>query len=126
MISIRSLSVLGLVLAGCANLDEHKITQADDQQTVALNLGDNIAVELPCNRSTGYSWDVEHQPSTLELLGSPSYALPSNATPGAEGREIFRFRAVSTGSDTLRLVYRRSWERDAAPAKTFSTMVDVH
>jgi inhibitor of cysteine peptidase len=126
MISIRSLSVLALLLAGCTNLDERKVTQLDDQKVVALNVGDQIAVELPCNRSTGYSWEVDHKSASLEELGSPSYALPPDARPGTEGREIFRFRAVAPGSDTLRLVYRRSWERDTAPANTFSTTVDVH
>jgi inhibitor of cysteine peptidase len=125
-IPIRILSILvPLLVAGCAAVDQRKITEADDNQTVSVAVGELVAVELPSNRSTGYGWEVDHRPASLEELGTPSYVVPPEAMPGSGGHEIFRFRAVAPGSDKLRLVYRRPWEHDAAPARVFVTSVDV-
>jgi predicted secreted protein len=37
----------------------------------------------------------------------------------------FRFRAVRSGTDTLKLVYRRPWEKEQSPARTFLVHIRV-
>ena len=44
---------------------------------------------------------------------------------GAGGWEIFRFKALSTGQTSLKLVYHRPWEEGVEPLKTFSLQVVV-
>jgi len=44
---------------------------------------------------------------------------------GVGGTEIWRFRAVKAGRQTLWLHYSRPWEKDVAPVKTVSFNVLV-
>jgi len=41
-------------------------------------------------------------------LVSHRYVAPTTASPGAAGKEIWRFRAVGAGSTWLRLVYEQA------------------
>jgi predicted secreted protein len=44
---------------------------------------------------------------------------------GAPQMSVFQFSAASAGLANLTLVYRRSWEYNTTPAKTFSVRVNV-
>jgi inhibitor of cysteine peptidase len=57
-------------------------------------------------------------------VGDAYVANPAMGTIGGGGAHEWNFRAVGKGTGTLSLGYRRPWEKDAAPAKTFTlTMV---
>ncbi len=105
------------------------VNDSDNGGQVTLKQGQMLAVTLESNPSTGYSWaPVEKQNSILEKFGDSLY-FPSeqdDETIGAGGWEILYFSAVSTGQETLQLVYRRSMEPDAETAKTFSIEVTVN
>ena len=65
----------------------------------------------------------------LAQQGKSEFLQPEQSDPpmtGSGGWEIFRFMPTSTGQETLELIYRRSWETDAEPAKTFSIEVTVN
>jgi predicted secreted protein len=65
--------------------------------------------------------------SILEQLGQAEFKSSETSDPpmvGVGGREIFRFKAVSAGQMTFKLVCHRSWE-DVEPSKTFSIQVTV-
>jgi predicted secreted protein/heat shock protein HslJ len=117
--------------------DEHlKITCTDDQillfekiteievgmeqngTQVSLEKGDFLLVSLSSNASTGYLWEVaEVNASVLQQIGASEYVSPEPTEPpalGASGSEIFRFRAVGSGSSSLILVYKQPWVEDAA------------
>lgn len=53
-----------------------------DGQVVALNLGDELLVALPENRSTGYRW------MSSELAAAATARLPSAAPPPIEGQVV--------------------------------------
>ena len=75
------------------------------------------------------TFDRENPNSILEQIGEAEYIAPEPTDPpmvGVPGREVFRFKAISAGQETLELLYRRSWETDVEPAKTFSIDVTVH
>jgi inhibitor of cysteine peptidase len=44
---------------------------------------------------------------------------------GSGGTQIFQFAADVSGSAKITLEYRRPWEKDAPPAKTFSVTINV-
>ena len=117
--------------AGCSlfeggALPAIKLTANDNGRSIELQVGQVLAFTLNANPSTGYSWEMTKlDQKILQQLGEAEFT-PDSALPGAGGKQIFRFKAVSAGQTALTLIYHRSWEKDVAPLKTFSLQVVVH
>jgi len=110
-------AVLGLAMcvAGCATQPPLHVTAGEVKQPVALEKGQDLYVSLKSNRSTGYSWQWAEKPDArVTLLGDPAYEQ-STDMPGAGGVETFHFRAKSVGTQQLRFLYRRPWEKGEHP-----------
>jgi inhibitor of cysteine peptidase len=124
-------------LAGCAVLDaagasdakEVALGIAEDGKQVELRQGQVLVVTLDSNATTGYSWSVAANDGTvLAAAGDPVYRGPEDQNPpvvGAGGTETFRFTAAAAGSTTLRLEYRRPWEKDQPADQTYTLQVVV-
>jgi len=113
-------------LAVCASAGSTvRLGAKDSGRSITLRKGDTIALALSENSSTGYSWQVvaSGRP-VIEPAGEPTFK-PDSKLHGAGGTATYRFKAVGEGTSTLRLVYRRPWEKDAAPAATFEATVVV-
>jgi predicted outer membrane repeat protein len=105
------------------------VNDDDNGSQVTLRQGQILAVTLESNPTTGYSWaPLEKENSIFELFGDPIYlpAEQDDGTVGSGGWEIYYFKSISAGQETLELIYRRPWETDAEPAKTFSIDVTVN
>ena len=106
------------------------VNDSDNGGEKALEQGRILIITLESNPTTGYSWEVVEDPNLiLEQIGKAEFKPVEQSNPpivGAGGWEVFRFKAVSPGRQTLELVYRRPWETDAEPAKTFSIDVIVN
>ena len=118
-----------LLLAGCATASTtNTLTQLDDGKVVNMTVGQILTVELPSNRTTGFSWNEPATTETvLERVGEPAYVtdpVPSGMA-GVGGQEIWRFRATKAGRQTLRLEYARPWEKNVTPAKVASFKIVV-
>jgi inhibitor of cysteine peptidase len=105
-----------------------ELNEADNGKSVKAIALARIFIRLRGNPTTGYTWQLAEQPSAvLTPLGELEYA-PDRQTPvaiGAGGTFTFSFRAAKPGSGSIRLVYRRPWEKDKPPAQTFSLAVEV-
>lgn len=103
-----------------------------DGETV-LAVGQVLAVSLEGNPSTGYTWEVDADGTPqLALVPSPADTETSVAdgdgAPPPVGSPVVRqwhFEAVQPGTTTLRLVYRRPWEKDVAPVEQAEFQVTV-
>jgi len=92
---------------------------------VELNQGQFLAVTLEGNPTTRYSWgqaDLDDQ--VLRQVGEAQFS-PDSDLIGTGGLRTLRFEALNIGRTTLELVYRRPWEGDSEPLKTFSVRVVV-
>jgi inhibitor of cysteine peptidase len=101
------------------------VSDQDTGKTIDLAKGGTLVVELSSNPSTGYSWAVKGNPAPLKLVGS-DYKPDQSGKVGAPGVQQFRMEATAPGTSTLKLVYRRPWEKGVAPARTFTLHVKVH
>jgi inhibitor of cysteine peptidase len=102
------------------------ISDEDNGNDVDLTSGGTLIVKLKSNPSTGYSWAVAGDPSPLKLEKTfYRKNTPSSKVVGAPGVQVFQFSASSAAMATLQLIYRRAWEYNVAPAKTFKVRVDV-
>ena len=92
---------------------------ADNGRTIELHVGQTLTLTLGANPSTGYRWVFDGNASHIVVQqGEPVYAAdhPGEGLMGGGGIEHWTFRAVQPGAETLRLDYRRPWEKTLAPA----------
>ncbi len=93
-------------------------------QTVHLPIGQVIELRLKENPTTGFRW-------SFATDGRPSCAVigdgfeQQKGPPGAGGDHAWRIEAVRAGTCHLELLYRRPYEPDAPPARTFVLDVQV-
>lgn len=113
-------------LAACAAAPV--VIDAATESAAVLRGGQELVVRLHSNPSTGYAWQLREGAATvLAPVGAATFEPDANAQGrvGAGGIETWRFRAIALGRDTLRFEYRRSWEKDAAPASAATVDVEV-
>lgn len=102
------------------------VTEAQNGKTITIEQGAPLVITLESNPSTGYGWQVsKNDEAILKMHSAPTFRPAAHEMPGAPGHQSFRFVAISTGSDTIDLEYRRPWETSVTPAKTFSIIVTV-
>ena len=102
------------------------VTDHDNGKDIDLPSNQTLIVKLASNPSTGYNWTVLGDPGPLKLQKT-SYRKNSKSAQvvGAPGVQTFQFSAGSAGIANLNLAYRRSWEYNTPPVKTFSLRVNV-
>lgn len=117
--------LLAEALGGSGTNAPVTLGEGDNGKTVTVSAGASVLVQLPGNPSTGYDWEVTvGNPSVLEQSGAPKFT-PSSGALGAGGTYQFWFQPKTAGTTDLTLVYRRSWERDVAPVKTYKITIAV-
>lgn len=122
------LFVITLLTGGC-RANEIRLDDRHNGMQKELTRDQVLFVTLESNPTTGYSWQVDElDQSILRQVGDPEYKLSAPGNPpvvGAGGMETFRFETVSVGNTTLKLVYRRPWEKDVPPIKTYTIQITV-
>jgi len=109
-----------------AQLPAVTLTEQNNGKTVEVETGQKVVVRLASNPTTGYQWSVQGDRAPLAIVKSDySPSSPNRQMPGAGGVQTIRFVAKSAGKVELRLEYRRSWERNVPPAKTYTVTVVV-
>lgn len=127
-------ALLGLAFLICGG-EPFSFSMPADQKLVTASEKDNkselslpkdaiLIVRLNVSPGTGFSWhitqcDREH----LQLLGDPVFEASKPTGPGSGEDQVFRFKALTAGPSVLKMAYRRAWEKDASPAKTFEIKV---
>ena len=114
--------------AGCARRTSMTINadQSYSGRTINLHVGDGVKVTLAENPSTGYKWQFLAKPEPICVIVNDAYvANTAIGTVGSGGVHNWEFRAVDKGTATVSLAYRRPWEKDAAPAQTFTLTLMV-
>lgn len=120
-------AMFALVVSTSTSATEPMIaTEAQNGKTIVIDKGDSLVISLESNPSTGYRWQVgKNDDAILKLIGEPAFHPGAHHLIGEPGHLIFKFKAISTGSDAIELGYVRPWEKDAAPAKSFGVIVTV-
>jgi inhibitor of cysteine peptidase len=111
--------------------DSLTITERDNKGNFQIARGGILTVKLGANPGTGYAWHIViNNPRLLKPIGEsvfePKLVDPRKKIVGAPEDQVFGFRAQGKGSNTLSLEYRRIWEKEVAPLKTFSVTVQIN
>jgi len=109
-----------------------QLRQMDDGSTVQAQMGDTIVVELDANPSTGFTWEAPTaaEDGVLKLKSSdflsPAELNAGQRVVGQGGTMRIVYQVAATGKATMELVYRRPWEKDVPPAKTYRVTIESH
>jgi inhibitor of cysteine peptidase len=101
------------------------VTEAQNSKTIVIAQNAPLIISLESNLSTGYSWRVSKNDPAIVKFVEQSAFPPMVRMPGAPGHEMFKFKAIATGSDSIELEYVRPWEKGVAPVKKFAIAVTV-
>jgi predicted secreted protein len=95
---------------------------------ISLKVGAVMEVRLDANHTTGYSWIVAPVANPVLMRQGKAEYLDNAAENrvGAGSVEVWRFKAMKAGKQSLQFEYRRPWEKGTPPAKmvTFSVTVE--
>lgn len=104
-------------------LKEVRLGEESDGRLAELGEDQVLVISLEANPSTGYLWEVaEINEGVLRQVGKARFEQTAPVL-GAPAKQILRFKPVGAGQSTLKLVYRRPWEKGLQPAKVFSIQV---
>ena len=99
-----------------------------DTVKARIAVGKAYVIKLDCNPTTGYDWELK---SIDREIAAPkgSVEFKRNKAPrgmvGVPGMCTLEVVGVKPGKTKAVLVYRRSWEKDVAPARTFTAEITV-
>jgi inhibitor of cysteine peptidase len=104
------------------------LRDADNGVSIALQADQVLVIDIEQNASTGFMWEVTGIDAAnlkqLETSFVPAPArLDGKPWVGAPGRQVLRFAALKAGTSMLTLAYRRSWEKDTPPERTYTAQV---
>ena len=93
-----------ILLSGCR---KHPELNADHE----ISVNEICQIELVSNPSTGYSWKwVNKEFITIVDSINWTYVAEAPELIGSGGKEIWEFRGVQTGIDTVKFEYSQSWD----------------
>lgn len=102
------------------------VREEQNHQTIRLRPKQHLAISLPAQFGTGYSWRLAgERPSILSPEPNPAPPAGRDVRPGGVEVQEFLFAAVTSGTATLTYVYSQPWDKEARPSKTFSIKIVV-
>ncbi len=106
---------------------ELSVDIASSGKELTLAVGGTLTVTLESNVTTGHRWDenVNIGATTVMRQTNHKYQSPATPIPGAGGREVWKFKALKAGKSTISMVYKRPFEPNSPPARTFTLTVVV-
>jgi inhibitor of cysteine peptidase len=124
---VAFLAAVGGVVSGQATAAGVTVVTSQTGGAVSLKAGAVLEVRLDANHTTGYSWVAAPAANpVLVRQGKAKYDESSaEGKVGAGGVEVWRFKALNAGKQTLQFDYRRPWEKNVPAAKTVVYSVTV-
>ncbi|HVN80911.1 MAG TPA: protease inhibitor I42 family protein [Terriglobia bacterium] len=100
-------------------LDEHS-----NSQTIGAILGQELEIRLQENPTAGFRWRFVQTGEPVCTLLSDRFD-PGREAPGQAGVHSWKFKAITEGTATIKLVYCRSWENVTDAARSFACSLSV-
>jgi predicted secreted protein len=87
-------------------------------ENIIVKKGQEFQIILESNPTTGYQWIPTFNTSIINLI-SHSFQPATIILMGRPGTDIFKFKAIDYGTESLMMFYKRSWEKQFAKEKVF-------
>lgn len=125
------LAAIPAVVCAAANEASYKrlINENYNGKIILIKKGDTIYLKLKENPSTGYSWQLDLSKG-LNTLSTKYYPPESSQNDqrfivGAAGFRLWGINSIAKGSQQVKGIYKRSWERETGKEQTFTLNVEV-
>lgn len=112
MKKIIILSVGLIVLASLCFANEAKQTKP-----MTVRSGDSFTITLRANMSTGYQWQLTKIDETMLQLVNSEYKPYATKRLGADGKQLWTFKALKAGETSIAFKYVRPHEKDKPPER---------
>jgi inhibitor of cysteine peptidase len=89
-----------------------------EQEAITVSKGHEFTITLQSNPGTGYQWIPTFNTTILNLV-SHEYKPASTKLLGSPGTDVFTFKAINHDTDTVKMIYKRSWEKEFVQEKIF-------
>jgi predicted secreted protein len=103
-------------MTGKNNLGHHSLTHKEENITIIRD--QKFTIILESNPTSGFKWHPMFNGSIINLV-SHDFQSSTAKGIGSSGKDIFTFLAISSGSDKLKMLYKRSWEEKFVAEKVF-------
>ena len=92
------------------------------ERDVTATVGEEFAIALEANPTTGYRWEPEYDTSLVRLVEREFSSTGTGI--GSAGSECFHWLALAKGITPIRFIYKRTWETVAADEVIFRVCID--
>ena len=76
-----------------------------------ISVNQSFQINLVSNPTTGYSWKWTNKQFVTVVDTFNNYYIPNKPIlDGSGGKEVWNFKGIKTGADTIKLEYNRSWD----------------
>ena len=104
---------------------EYVFDDKDSGANVEVERGAKITIELRENPTTGYRWAISTIDQALLAAEGDEFLPHDQKGAGAGGQHRFFFCAQRAGSTALRLINKRSWQRDDQAVGAFNLIICI-
>jgi inhibitor of cysteine peptidase len=101
------------------------LTQADNGTAVTIRPGEQVAISLAENPTTGFQWALEQGDDAILKLLDSAYVRAAGPDLGSGGRRVLTFEAKNSGTVRLSLKLWRAWEGDSSIRQRFEITIQV-
>ena len=84
------------------------VSEEQNNATVNLGLNNTITLRLNENPTTGFQWNLTTSPGLV--VTADNYLPSAPQLAGSGGVRTWEMKAVQSGTQEVKAVYRRSWE----------------
>jgi inhibitor of cysteine peptidase len=107
-------------------MTEYQLTQADNGKLIEVRTGNDIAIILKENPTTGYRWDIDEMSNEYIDQKPSHYVQPKDIHVGGGGSITMTFTMKKPGTTRLALKLWRSWSKDSPPSERFAITIRIH
>ena len=84
---------------------------------MTVRVSDSFTITLRANMSTGYQWQLTTLDETMLQLVNSEYIPYKTKRLGADGKQLWTFKALKAGETSIAFKYVRPHEKDKPPEK---------
>jgi inhibitor of cysteine peptidase len=102
---------------------------SDNSDKITAKKDEQFTIVLQSNPTTGYEWIPVFDSNIIELIShsvtplQKSASTSSSLLSGSSGKDVFTFKALDTGTTILKMIYKRSWEKEPLKQKLFQIKI---
>jgi inhibitor of cysteine peptidase len=100
------------------------LTTADNGRTVELPVGDEVALRLPENATTGYRWAIDSADANLVDIKEGPYVSTSEKMGGG-GEAQWLIKAKAPGTTSIKLKRWRQWEGESSVVERYEITLRI-